>query len=433
MWSPALLRPLRQRDFALLWTGQTVSLLGSGVLVVALAWQTYELSDSPAALSAVGFAWALGMVLCLLAGGVAADRFDRRRVMISSDLVRCAVIGTMGVLAVTEELEVWHLVALSFLNGSAEAFFGPSFSALIPQIVPAEHLVQANALQEVLRPATHRLLGPALGGALVAGVGPGPAFLVDAASFVVSAAFLLAMRSRHVGRATTARARDELREGLAYVRTQPWIWATLVAACVSLLCFWGPVDVLLPYVIKYELEAEAAVFGLVLAGSGLGAIVGALALSERGLPARKLRFMYLAWGLGMLPVAGYALADAAWQLVVLGALFGAGMSLGMVVWATLLQTRVPPDRLGRVSSLDWFVSIGLTPVSFALTAPVAAAIGEGPTLIVAGLAGCLVIVGIYAVVPGLRSDHERAQVVEEPRVADGGGVHADDLDALTRR
>jgi DHA3 family tetracycline resistance protein-like MFS transporter len=430
MPSPALLRPLRERDFALLWTGQTISLLGDGIFFVAVAWQVYALTDDPTALSLVGLAWSAGMVAFLLLGGVASDRLDRRHVMIASDLVRAAAIGTMGVLGVTGSLEVWHLVALSVVHGSAEAFFGPSFSALIPQLVPEQHLVQANGLQEVLRPATYRLLGPAAGGLLVAAVGAGTAFCIDAGTFLASTACLVAIRSRHVPRAAATSVRRDLREGFAYVRTQPWLSATLIAACVSILAFWGPVEVLLPYILKYDLHAAASTFGVVLAAGGAGGIAAGLFMSERGLPRRKLLAMYLFWGLGLLPIAGYAFATAAWHLVVLAAILGGCMSGGMVVWATLMQTRVPSHLLGRVSSLDWFVSLALTPVSFALTGPIAAAAGADATLIGAGVLGCAVTLLLFVLVPGLRRDHERSEVVEEPRVADGGGVHADDLDAV---
>jgi DHA3 family tetracycline resistance protein-like MFS transporter len=435
---PALLQPLRQRDFALLWFGMTISLLGDGIYFVAIAWQVYDLSDSPTSLSLVGLSWSIGMVACLLAGGVASDRFDRRLVMIGADTVRLVAVLAMGVLAVTGHVEVWQLIALSVLYGGAEAFFGPSFSALIPQIVPAVDLVQANAFQEVMRPATYRLAGPAIGGLLVAGFGAGTAFLVDAGTFMAAIACVAAIRSRHVPSPAAVRTSvaQEVREGLRFVRSQAWLWATLVAASVSLLVFWGPIEVLLPYIIRHDLHGPASTFGLVLAMAGLGGILASLVLSERGLPREKVRMMYLAWGLGLLPISGYALATATWQLMALGVLYGVGMSLGMVVWTTLMQTRVPPGLLGRVTSLDWLVSIGLTPISFALTGPIAAAVGSDATLIGAGLIGCLSTLALYVLVGDLRRDralHEGGDVLGEGGIADVGGLHADDLDALARR
>jgi MFS family permease len=146
-----LLRPLRERDFALLWTGMTVSLLGDGIFLVAEAWQVYDLDNDPVALSIVGTSWTLGMVAFLLTGGLVSDRVDRRRVLILADLVRAAALVGMGVLSVTGVVEIWHLVALSLLMGIGDAFFGPAFGAIVPDIVRVENLVQASALQQLVQ------------------------------------------------------------------------------------------------------------------------------------------------------------------------------------------------------------------------------------------------------------------------------------------
>ncbi|MCW3040195.1 MAG: hypothetical protein JWM31_2100 [Solirubrobacterales bacterium] len=406
--SPALLRPLRHRDFALLWTGLTASLIGDGIFLVAVAWQVYELSDSPAALSLFGVSWTLGTVLCLLLGGVAADRFDRRLIMVLADAVRLVCVVVLGVLAVTGVIEVWHLVALGVLFGGAEGFFNPAFGALIPQLVPAGDLVQANAFQELARPLSIRLAGPAVGGVLVGAFGPGTALLIDAGTFVVCMTCVLAITPRPFAppdaEAAPTSMRTQVAEGLAFVRAHAWLWGTLVTASISLLCFYGPVEVLLPYLIRNDLGQPASAFGAVLAAGGLGGVAGALVMSQRGLPVEHVRLMYLAWGLGLLPIAGYAVASAVWQLALLAAVFGACMSVGTVVWSTLMQTRVPPHMLGRVGSVDWLVSLGLTPISFALTAPVAALAGRDATLIGAGVLGCLASLGLYVAVGDLRRD-----------------------------
>jgi DHA3 family tetracycline resistance protein-like MFS transporter len=445
---------VRHRDFALLCAGMTVSLLGDGIYLVAIAWLVYDLSNSPTALSLVGVAWSLGMVLCLLPGGVASDRLDRRLVMVAADLVRLAAVLAIGLLAVTDAVQVWHIAGLALVYGTGEAFFGPSFSGLLPQLVPKDELVAANGLQEVIRPGAMRLAGPALGGVLVAGFGAGTALLVDAGTFLVSIACVLAIRTSGRARADAAPGRMSLsaagadvREGLRFVRSQAWLWATLVAACISILCFYGPVEVLLPYLIRNDLGRPAGDFGLVLAATGAGAIVGATLMSRGGLPRRRLRAMYLCWGLGLLPISGYAVATATWQLMACSALFGAGMSGGMVIWATLMQTRVPSHMLGRVTSLDWFVSIGLTPVSFALTAPLAALAGQEATLVGAGVIGAVATLALFYGIEDVRRDAElfpertpdaaaleqRGEVVGEARVADVRSVHPHDLDAFSRR
>ena len=401
-----LLRPLRERDFALLWAGMTISLLGDGIFLVAEAWQVYDLNNDPLALSLVGTAWTLGMVAFLLTGGLISDRADRRQVLILADLVRAAALLGMGVLSITGTIEIWHLAALAALMGIGDAFFGPAFGAIVPDIVSAEHLVQANALQQVVEQAAARLAGPAIGGLVVAALGVGPAFLVDAGTFLLSAVAVAALRvrSRAVERARSARA--ELREGFEFVRQEPWLWSTLISASLSLLFFLGPLEVLLPYVVRNDLHAGAGGFGLVLAAAGVGAIGVSLAVGQLGIPRRYLTFMYAMWTVATLPLAGYAVGTHLWQFVLLGAVYGGCMTGGMVVWGTLMSTRVPPDLRGRVHSLDWFVSIGLTPISFALTGPLSKAIGIDATLILAAILPAIACV-VLVVVARLREDEQR--------------------------
>src|SRR5262249_38540861 len=214
-----MLAPLKLRDFRLLWMGMTISLLGDGVFLVAIAWQVYLLTNAPTALAVVGLAMTLPQILFLLLGGVVSDRIDRRRVMLWADVVRGLAIATMGVLSVTGAVELWHLMALSALYGAGTAFFGPAFDAIVPDIVPPELLGEANSLDQFVRPAALRLLGPAAGGALIAAVGVGWAFVLDGASFAVSVATLLAMRPRPIERAEgDESAAREIREGFSYVR-----------------------------------------------------------------------------------------------------------------------------------------------------------------------------------------------------------------------
>jgi MFS family permease len=401
-----LLRPLRERDFALLWTGMTVSLLGDGIFLVAEAWQVYDLDNDPVALSIVGTSWTLGMVAFLLTGGLISDRVDRRRVLILADLVRAAALLGMGLLSVTGVVEIWHLVALSLFMGVGDAFFGPAFGAIVPDIVSAENLVQASALQQLVQQAAAKLAGPAIGGFVVAAIGAGPAFLVDAGTFLLSALCVMALKVRSQAVERARSARRELREGLVFVRREPWLWSTLVAASLSLLFFLGPLEVLLPYVIRNDLHAGAGGFGLVLAAAGAGAIAVSIGVSQIGIPRRYLTFMYAMWSVATLPLIGYAVGNSLWQFVLLGAIYGGCETGGMVVWGTLMSTRVPPELRGRVHSLDWFVSIGLTPVSFALTGPLSSAIGIDATLILAGIVPALACVLLFFVA-GLRRDEER--------------------------
>ena len=283
----SLLRPLRERDFALLWTGMTVSLLGDGIYTVAVAWQVYELSNRPSALALVGLSWTAGLVLFILLAGVLSDRLDRRRVMIGADLLRAVVQLGIGALALTHSLEIWMLIPLVLVHGIGEAFFAPAFSALVPDILAAAQIPQASAIEQIVRQGARNFAGPAIGGVMVALVGPGTSFVVDAGTFVFSAACILAIRTRpSVVRERAASVVSELRDGIAYVRTQTWLWGTLVAASTAILFFMGPVQVLVPYVVKNRLHSGSGSYGTILALEGLGAIAMSLWVGARGLPRR---------------------------------------------------------------------------------------------------------------------------------------------------
>ncbi len=403
-----ILKPMRIRDFALLWTAMTVSLLGDGIYYVAIAWQVYRLSNVPTALSLVWAAWTLPMVGFLIVGGVISDRFDRRKVMITSDIVRGLAIATIGVLSLTQTLELSHLFVLVALYGTGEAFFGPAFGAIVPDLVPKNLLVEANSLDQFVRPLMLRMMGPALGGATIALFGIGEAFLVDAGTFVLSAIALMAMSARPIARSGGgASAVREIKQGLSFVRSHTWLWGTLTAASIGLLLFWGPFEVLVPYIVKNQLNGDAADLGFVYAWGGVGAILAALVLGQRGLPRRHMTFMYTAFGISIGVTAGFAFATSMWQAMVWSFISGGTATAGMVVWGTLMHTLVPREMLGRVTSLDWMVSIGLVPVSFALTGPAAGLFGVDRTMIGAGIAGGVVFTA-FLFLPGMR-DTERSR------------------------
>jgi MFS family permease len=408
-----LLAPLRNRDFRLLWTGMTISLIGDGIFLVAMAWQAYELWNAPAALSLLGIGMTIPTIAFLLPAGVLSDRVDRRSLMLCADLARALVLAALAVLALTGLLTFWELVLLVALYGVGTAFFTPAFEAIVPDIVPRSDLAAANSLDQFVRPITLRLAGPALGGALVAGVGTGVAFSVDAFSFLISAFAVFLMRppahprSEHVESSLGA-----VKEGLRFVRRRVWLWGTLVSAAIAYLAFMGPAEVLLPYVVKNELHASAGDLGLVFAAGGIGAIGAALFMGQRGHPHRDVTLMYAVWTLATLAVAGYGLATASWQLMVACLFFNALETVGTIIWATIKQRHVPASMLGRVSSLDWLISIGLLPLSFALTAPIAGLIGVRATLVGAAVIGGAVTLGALFL-PGMRDIEGREADVRD--------------------
>jgi len=415
--SARILQPLRHRDFALLTTGSVISLLGDGFFHVALAWQVYEISNVPTALSFVGVAATLPLVIFLLIGGAFSDRYDRRLLMIGADVVRGVALAAMAVLSISGTIELWHLAVLMAFVGIGDAFFNPASTAIVPDLLPEHELPSANALTGALRQMMIRLLGPALAGVVIALVGPGPAFAVDAVTFLVSAVAIAGIRTRPAVRdkvASGVRATvGEVREGLRYVRGQPWIWATLLSAMLSLLVFFGPVQVLVPFLVKNRLNLGPEALGAIFAAGGVGSIVMAFAIGHFGLPRRRVTVMYVAWSVGVAGLAVYGLMTDLWHGLVAGFFTAALFELGQVIWTTMLQQLVPRRLLGRVSSLDWMVSIGLVPISYALTGPVAEAIGAPATMVGAALIGG-VLMGILLFLPGVRDPEQRVQQVEQP-------------------
>lgn len=418
---PAALRPLRHRDFRLLWVGLAVSLVGGGLWLVALAWQVISLGGGPTELSLVTALYGVGLLAFLLVGGVVADRLPQRLVMLAADLVRAAALLVLGALSLSGDLRIWHLAIGGLVIGAGEAFFIPSYTALLPRLLPEGELLAANGLEGTLRPLAQQAAGPVLGGLAVATFSPGVAILAGGLTYLVSSACLLAMEVPLAkGRALPDGAGApgpvsvlaDLREGFGYVRRTSWLWATLLFAMAFVLFIIGPLEVLLPFAVRDNLGGGADAYGLALAAFGVGGAAGALAISSGRLPRRYLTVMLLMWGLGSLPFAAISVAGALW--VVCAALFvvGAAFSAGMVIWGTLLQRRVPEGLRGRVSSLDFFVSLALMPVSMAIAGPAGAAFGLTTVFLVAGVAPVLLAVAAI-LIPRLDRD-EIAHPLDHP-------------------
>jgi len=397
-----LLSPLRHRDFRILWTGMTISLIGDGIFLIAIAWESYSLWNAPAALSIVGIGMTIPTIAFLLVGGVVSDRRDRRVVMAWADGLRAVAVAVLAALVLMGALRFWELVVLVAFYGIGTAFFTPSFDAILPELLPKSDLPAANALDQFVRPIAMRLVGPVAGGALVA-ASAGIAFAIDAASFAACLVAVLLM-PRRAGRRVEIESSNvaALKEGLRFVRQRVWLWGTLLSAAIAYLVFLGPVEVLLPYLVKNELHASAGTLGLVLAAGGVGAVGGAAFMGHRGHPRRDVTVMYMTWTIATLVIAGYGIANATWELMLVCLVFNGLEAAGTIVWATIKQHHVPGSMLGRVSSLDWLISIGLLPLSFALTAPVAAIFGARATLVGAAALGGAVTLGAFFL-PGMRA------------------------------
>lgn len=415
-----ILAPLGERNFRLLWYGLVISLIGDGIFLVAVAWQAYAVDNHPSALAAVGISVSVPQLVLLLLGGAVSDRVPRKAVLLVSDLARGTALGLLALQGWTGHLRLWHLCAAAAVIGAGTAFAAPAFDAIVPDLVSDKHLQQANGIDQFLRPVTLRLLGPALGGLLVAGAGASGAFAADAVSFAFSAWCLSrivqlpspSLTGADENGATTPLWTD-LREGIVYVRRHVWLWGTFTAASVTYLLCLGPIEVLLPYIVKNELRGSAASLGLVLGTGGVGALAAAAIVGQHQQVRRPVTFMYVAWAGAALLVAGYGLATREWELALIALVLNALEAAGAVVWATLKQRLVPTDLLGRVSSIDWFVSTGLMPLSFAMTPPVVSLLGVRTTFIVAGTLGPAITLA-FLFLPGMRGHDQSEASAETP-------------------
>jgi DHA3 family tetracycline resistance protein-like MFS transporter len=416
-----ILRPLRIRDFRRLWIGMFVSMAGDGIYFIAIAWQVTTLSGRPSALALVGLAWTLPQVLFSLIGGVMADRFDRRRIMISGDLIRLGALGTIGFLSITGAIELGHIYPLVAAYGVGQAIFMPSFTSIVPTIVPPERLVEANSLGQFVRPISMTVIGPALGGIVIGLLSVGWAFALDAATFGFSAVMIFLIRAR-VARDPVAEhpsALAQVAEGLRYVRRHRWLLIAMFGATISLLCTWGPWEALVPILIRQDLRGSPGDLSLVFVAGGIGSVLSAVFFGQRSsLPRRPIVILYSSWAFAMLMTAGFGLVGAVWQAMIVAFLAESGITILVIVWLTLVQRLVPGHLLGRVMSLDWMISTAGVPVSFAIVGPVAEAIGVRATLVWAGVLGGLVTIS-FLFVPGAQDPERDGSLVTPPEVPEG--------------
>ncbi len=389
----ALFRALSHRPFALLWGGQTVSRLSDSLYLIALAWWILEETGSAAAMGTVLIFSTVPELLFLLVGGVAVDRFSRVHLMLASDLLRSAVVGIVAVLAASDLLVLWHLFVASALFGVVRAFFYPAYMAVIPDVLPSAVLPSANALRSISLQLAG-IVGPAIGGFVVAQGGTAMAFGLDALSFVVSAACVAGVARLPALRTPApsgAGALHELREGFRTVLAAPWLWITITIAGVSNLTLAGPLEAALPLLVREELGAGVRVYALLNSLSAAGAIVAAVWLGRVGRLRRRGPLTYGAWlVLAVMAVAlglPITIVGAAVAMFVLGA---AETTLGLV-WTNTLQELVPGERLGRVASIDALGSYALLPVGFGLAGITADRFGPAPVFVVGGALGAAII------------------------------------------
>lgn len=390
---------LEERPFLLLWIGQSTSAIGDAISGIALAWAVFEIGQSASALGLVLAAFTAGRVVFILAGGVWSDRLPRQRVMVACDLVRFGTQAAVAAALITGVAELWHLVVAGLLVGGASAFFGPASTGLIPETVSPARLQQANALMSTSGSAAW-LAGPAIAGVLVGYLGAGVAFAVDAASFAVSVAFLLALRVPARAAPTERQSfLADLAHGWREVRARTWIVAALVTFSLSNTAI--AVFFVLGPVIANEELGGATDWGLAMTIGAGGGLAGSL-LALRYRPARPLIPSFLVILFASVALLSLVPPVPAVAIGVASGLMFMGIQLGNALWDTMMQQHVPADVLSRVSSYDWLVSLVFMPLGFTLAGPLADAIGLDTTLIAAAILSAAANLGVL-LVPGVRN------------------------------
>ena len=374
---PARLREgaglLRSRDFRNVFLAQSVSVFGDGITPVVLTFAVLDLTGSGTDLGIVLACQSIPLVLLALVGGVWADRLPRGAIMVASDLVRAAVQLTGAALLLTGTAQIWQLAVLAACHGAAEAFFRPAAGAILPQIVPAQSLQQANALMG-MSDNFGWMVGPAVAGTLVALIGAGGAIAVDGATFLVSAAFLATLRVPAIVRSEAARGFiAEMRKGWQEVRSRTWLWVMLLRVCLVLFIVIAPFQILGPLGLRAE-GYGAAAWGWLQAAFSAGMIAGML-IAMRYRPKRPMITVSLAGSTAITAPLAMALFGDPWILGAVYSLRGVSVGILVAVWNTTLQTQIPRESLGRVTAWDWMSSLALWPLGLAVAGPLAEQVG----------------------------------------------------------
>ncbi|WP_211214479.1 MFS transporter [Actinomycetospora chiangmaiensis] len=419
------IRPLRHPAYRWLAGNLAFSVLAEGLWIVAGVWQVIALGGGATQFSLVSGALALGAVLTALLGGVLADRLPQRRILLVVAAMQVGAVGLVAGLSLAGSLGMVALVAVAGVVGVAGGLLFPAYAAAVPRLVPTEELQAVNGLESMLRPVLLSAVGPAIAGAVVAAAGPGVALVVVAGTSLGALGCAwrlpsLPVPGRDGGRASAV---ADLREGFRYMLVTRWLLVTLVFACLMILVVIGPLEVLVPFAVKDRAGGGPGGHALVLAAYGAGGVVGSFAAGSLRTPRRYLTAMIVMWSVASVPLAVFGLAASLWPMAVAAFLAGVLFSAPQVIWGTLLQRRVPPALLGRVSSLDFFVSLALMPVSMALAGPISAAVGLAPVFLVASVVPLLV--GAVALLVGRLGPDELAHPLHGPGPATSGATGPD--------
>jgi len=419
---PRALAPFRHSSYRRLAVALVFTSFTTGLWIVAVVWEVIRLGGGPSQVSVVATANALGLILPAVLGGVVADRVPQKTILLCVAGVQVSGLMLVAVLAALDVNSVIVLAAVSLGMGVSMSFCFPAYSAWLPALVPAGDLQAVNGFEGMARQAIGQAAGPAASGTVIAMVNPAAAIGLAALTSLLG---LLALTrvprtsvrrslSREEGASATgaigATVRD-VREGFSYMVRTPWLLATLLFASVMALMLMGPLEVLLPFLIRDGLGGGPDEHAIVLGAFGIGSATGSLLMASLPTPRRYLTAVNVMWGTAMIPLGAMVFTTAVWQTMVAAFILGVLFASPMVIWGTVLQRRIPPHLLGRVSSLDFFVTNSFMPVSMALAVPASQLIGLHATFLIAGLFP-MVVAAIAIVVARLLADEIAHPLIE---------------------
>ncbi|MHC2999351.1 MFS transporter [Microbacterium sp. HJ5] len=383
------MRPLGHRDFRVLFGAVVLSIFAAGMWAVVMVYAVIDAGGGPLELSLVAGANATGLLLCAIPGGIVADRISRRTIVRVVEFSNFVAITSVVIAGAAGSVTIAHLTVVAFVLGAGAGFFFPAYSAILPRILPQGQLLAANGLEGAIRPALQQAAGPAAAGMLLAALIPSHAAVVISVAYGLAFVGLLFLRAEppapHDEPERAASVFHDLKEAVVFTVRTPWLFATLLFATGWVLVFVGPEEVLLPFLTRERIGDDPRWFGFLLAVYGLGGVVGSIFVSSMKLPRRYLTAMNLVWGFSTLPFVVVGLTDQYWLMLASMFVIGFGFSYGNVIWGTLLQRRVPRHMLGRISSLDFFVSLALMPLSMALAGPLSEVLSLQTIFIAAGI------------------------------------------------
>jgi len=384
--NPRLLRALRHRNYRLFFSGQSVSLVGTWITRIATSWLVYRLTGSALLLGVVGFCGQIPTLVLSPFAGVLVDRFDRHRILVITQFFSMLQSLALALLALPGIIKVWEILALQVVQGVINAFDTPARqSFIVDMIEDRADLPNAIALNSSMVNGS-RIIGPSIGGIVIAAVGEGWCFMIDAISYLAVIASLMAMRVAKKQRPeTVGRVVEELRAGLSYVsRSVPMRSALLLLALVSTMGM--PYTVLMPAIAMERLHGGPHTLGFLMTASGLGALAGALYLASRnsvlGL-GKAMVLSTIAFGVGL---AAFSQSRVIWLSLILLPIVGGGMMVETASTNTILQTIVEERMRGRVMSFYTMAFLGTAPLGSLLAGLLADHIGAPLTILFGGLA-----------------------------------------------